>query len=127
MDEIFDLLASRCDDDGFTYASSSEIEKWANERGLSLPDLLDKIGIEIAKRYHSGQDYFELSDSLVNDLWGLLIFRVANNDYIRWPDDFYEVYNAFDAGEFHRLPDRSDDPQADFTKPLIAAFLAKKV
>jgi hypothetical protein len=127
MDEIFDLLASRCDDDGFTYASSSEIENWASERGLSLPDFLDKIGIEIAKRYHSGQDSFELSDSLVNDLWGLLIFRVANNDDIRWPDDFYEVYNAFDSGEFHRLPDRSDDPQADFTMPLIAAFLAKKV
>lgn len=126
MDEIFDLLASRCDDDGFTHAGSDDIEKWAGERGLNLPDFLDVIGIEIAKRYHFGERSFEFSDSLVNDLWGLLIDRVAHNNDIRWPDDFYEVYEAFDAGEFHRLPDRSDNPQADFTKPLIAAFLAKK-
>lgn len=126
MDEIFDLLASRCDDAGFTHAETDEINKWASERGISLSDFLDRIGIEIAERYQAGQRTFQFCDSLVNDLWDALIDRVANNDDVRWPDGFHEVYEAFDAGEFHRLPDQSDDPESDFTKPLVAAFLAKK-
>ena len=126
MDHIFELLASRCDDDGFTSASNDDINKWAGERGLSLPDFLDRIGIEIANRYRSGERRFEFCDSLVNDLYGILIGRVVTNSDVRWPDDFHEVYEAFDAGEYYRLADHSDDPEADFTKPLIAAFLAKK-
>jgi hypothetical protein len=126
MDEFFDLLASRCDNAGFTSADSDDINKWAGERGLNLPDFLDGIGLEIATRYRSGERSFKFCDTLVNHLWGMLIDRVGNNDDVRWPVDFLEVYEAFDAGEYYRLPDHSDDPEADFTKPLIAAFLAKK-
>lgn len=126
MEEVFDLLASRCDAAGSTHAGSDDIEKWATERGLNLTDFLDGFGTEIAKRYHSGALSFEFCDSLVNSLWGELIDRVTKNDDVRWPDDFHQVYEAFDAGEFYRLPDQSDDPESDFTKPLIAAFLANK-
>ncbi len=126
MNAIFNLLASRCDDAGFTHADRNDINKWARERGLSLPDFLDRIGFEIADRYQAGQHTFQFCDSLVNDLWCALIELVVKNDDLRWPDDFYEVYEAFDAGEFHRLPDKSDDPESDFTKPLVAAFLARK-
>lgn len=125
MDGIFDLLASRCDDKGFTQADRTDINKWADERGLSLPDFLDSIGVEIARRYQAGERSFEFCDSLVNDLHGVLIDRVVSEDNVRWPETFFEVYDAFDAGEFHRLANRSDDPTMDFTNPLIAAFVAQ--
>ncbi|WP_033925068.1 hypothetical protein [Sphingomonas sp. 35-24ZXX] len=126
MDDIVDLLASRCDDTGFTHAGSDDIDKWTGERGIDLSDFLDEIGFEIADRYRSGELPFAFCDSLVNNLWGLLMDRMGKHGDFRWPDDFHYVYEAFDAGEFHRLPDQSDDPEADFTRPMIAAFLAKK-
>lgn len=126
MDELFNLLALRCDDAGFTHVDGDDIDKWTGERRLSLPDFLDRIGVEIANGYQAGERSFAFCDSLVNCLWGVLIDRVVSNNDVRWPDDFHKIYEAFDAGEFYRLPDKSDDPESDFTKPLIAAFLAKK-
>ena len=37
-----------------------------------------------------------------------------------WPKLFWRVYEAFDAGELHRKPDKSDDPVSEFTDPEIA-------
>jgi hypothetical protein len=51
MDTIFEILASRCDDEGFTRAGDSDIDKWKDDLGLNLPDFLDQMGAEIAKRY----------------------------------------------------------------------------
>lgn len=36
------------------------------------------------------------------------------------PDLFWQVFSAFDAGEFHRREDKSDDPVAEHTEPAIA-------
>jgi hypothetical protein len=60
----------------------------------------------------------------VNDLWGVLIQRHVDK-VDRWPDLLYEVYDAFDAGEYHRRPDRSDDPIAEFTNTSIATIVAR--
>ena len=32
----------------------------------------------------------------------------------------FEIYEAFDAGEYHRKHDKTDDPVAEFTDPAIA-------
>jgi hypothetical protein len=125
MDDIFDLLASRCDQEGFTYADGIDLDRWANARGLSISDFLDSIGVEIARRYQARERSFDFCDSLVNDLQAELVIRMASNEDVRQPDVFIEVYLAFDAGEFHRLADQSDDPIADFTDPLIDAFVAR--
>jgi hypothetical protein len=124
MDTIFEILASRCDDEGFTRADDSDIDKWKDDLGLNLPDFLDQMGAEIAKRYQAGERSFEFCDSLVNDLWGVLIQRHVDK-VDRWPDLLYEVYDAFDAGEYHRRPDRSDDPIAEFTNTSIATIVAR--
>lgn len=125
IDEIFELLASRFNDQDFARADPVEIDKWANELGLSLPDFLNSICIKIAQEYQAGERSFEFCDFLVNDLYAALINRAANDPNLRWPATFDEVYQAFDGGEFYRTADQSDDPIKDFTDPLIATFLAK--
>ena len=125
MDEILEVLISRMDEHGYTRVDEIDVELWANRLDLSVSIFLDQMGELIARKYHSGNLTFEFCNSLVNDLWGVLIERVHMPGEIAWPDLFHEVYEAFDAGEYHRTSDQSDDPIADFTDPLIAVIVGK--
>lgn len=125
MDEIFEVLRSRSDEHGFTRADGNDVDLWAKNLGLSASAFLDRIGGVTASKYHAGQATFEFCDSLINDLWNVLIERVGKANEIYSPELFYEVYDAFDAGEYHRSADMSDNPIADFTDPLIAQIVGK--
>ncbi len=59
----------------------------------------------------------------MNDLWRAALSGLAQSDEFEIPFPFYDVYEAFDAGEYHRKEDRSDDPVADFTDPMISELL----
>lgn len=65
---------------------------------------------------------FEFCDAVVNQLWGLLIEKQRSGAFTP-PGLFMRVYEAFDAGEYHRTADASDDPIATFTDPQIAAIV----
>ncbi len=63
-----------------------------------------------------------ICDEIMNDLWRILISSF-NGGLL--PSPFYEIYEAFDAGEYHRRSDRSDNPAANYTEPMIQAILLK--
>jgi len=62
----------------------------------------------------------------VNDLWNLLIERTIVDPTNAWPETFYRVYDAFDAGEYSLRSDgsHSNDPVSEFTDPAIAGIIA---
>jgi hypothetical protein len=49
--------------------------------------------------------------------------HIANADERR-PELFWNVYVAFDEGEYHRDNNRQDDPIEAYTRPLIAQILS---
>ena len=107
------------------YVSTDTWRQLSNDVLLPLTETFDLFGTHLAKMYDQGVLDYEFCDSLVNIAWSdwLAIFDKENGS--KWPADFYEVYEAFDAGEYYRKDDKSDDPVADHTDPMIRDFLER--
>ncbi len=123
-DGIFDELAARSDDEGYTIADDADLDRWAKNLGVTWLKALDVIGAELARKYHQGVVNYEFGDSLANDLEGILISRHEQLGDGEWPSLFWDVYEAFDAGEFQRPTDGNADPVALYTDPAIADIVA---
>ena len=124
FDGIFHELAARCDDEGYTIADDADLDRWATNLGVTWLKALDLIGAELARRYHQGAVNYEFGDSVANDLEGILISRHQQVADGEWPRLFWEVYEAFDAGEFRRPKDGNADPVALYTDPALAEIVA---
>jgi hypothetical protein len=92
---------------------------------LSLSGTLNYFATCLANMYYRGDLNYEFCDALVNIAWSDILSEFGGEKTDAWPSDFYEVYEAFDAGEFHRKEDKSDDPEIDHTVPLIREFLER--
>ena len=126
FDPIFQELSSRCDGDGYTRADKTDIARWAGARDVRVPVFIDQMGAELAKRYHAKLVDYAFGDSLANDVWGVMILGLPKEgDHEDWSAIFCEVYEAFDAGEFHRPGDEDADPVKLYTDPAIAEIVAK--
>lgn len=80
------------------------------------------VSLRLAQRFDAGDMDYTVCDAIMNDLWGIFLSAFDGGSV---PSPFYEIYEAFDAGEYHREPDGSDDPIADHTRPLIREILAE--
>ncbi len=88
---------------------------------MSNHEFYNKISLKIATKYLEGSLSYDIGDAIMNDLFGITIkFDVENT-----ASPFFEVYLAFDAGEFHRRADRSDNPEADYTRPMLEELIAR--
>jgi hypothetical protein len=77
------------------------------------------MGRSIAKRYHQGELSYAFCDGVMNGLWTRVLegFGPGTNEM---PEPSSEIYEALNAGEFHRKHGKTDDPVAEFTDPAIA-------
>ena len=102
------------------------LERVASELGIQAPDLLNDLATCIAHEYSQKKLSFDDADAIMNAAFSASTspeFLAAYERAI--PSAMYEVYLAFDAGEFRRPTDSdSTDPEIKYTKPLIAKFLA---
>ena len=80
---------------------------------------------ELARLYEKRILDYEFCDFLINEAWSEWMFTFLEQNENTIPVDFYEVYEAFDAGEYYRTKDKSDDPVADHTNPQIKQFLER--
>ncbi|WP_105371835.1 hypothetical protein [Neorhizobium huautlense] len=99
-----------------------DVVRWAG--GFNNHDFYNTAAVEIAVGYHRNELGYTFCDGLMNDLWRAVLegFGPGTNQV---PEPFYEIYIAFDAGEYHRRPDKSDDPVAEFTNPDIAELVTR--
>ncbi|ABC64211.1 hypothetical protein [Erythrobacter litoralis] len=121
---IFEELDARVDKEGYTFASEEDVDRWAGQLDVDWLSCLDLIGAELAKKYHANEVSYEFGDSLANDLNSTLMFRHEQVPEGSWPSLFWEVHEAFDAGEW---PPKTDelDPIEQYTKPEIARIVAR--
>lgn len=99
-----------------------DIVRWAG--AFNRWDFYNSVALEIVKGYHHRELSYTFCDGLINDLWSGVQegFGPGKNDV---PEPFFEVFEAFDAGEYHRKSDNSDDPVAEFTDPAIAELATR--
>jgi hypothetical protein len=95
---------------------------------LTPPALLNALGLHVAQKYAAGEMSFEEADTIMNAAFGAAVseeFWAKHDRTI--PESMYEVYLAFDAGEYCRPSDGEGiDPELKYTKPAIASFLASQ-
>jgi hypothetical protein len=97
-----------------------EIESYSKGCGLSLEAALNSIALAVARRYASGEMHFPECDAVMNTLhsWSLL-----NRDSLL-PEPAYQVFLAFDNGEYRHAADAADvDTEAKYTRPMITELL----
>ncbi|WFU06265.1 hypothetical protein QA648_24430 (plasmid) [Rhizobium sp. CB3171] len=98
--------------------SSDDVLGWVGS--LSNHDFFSSVGLRIARKYRAGTVNYSVCDSIMNDLWSVLVGHLEEHAL---PSPFYEIYIAFDAGEYHRMADYSDVPERDYTVPMIDNIL----
>ena len=93
-------------------------------RSMPLSHLFDLASLHVARSYERTTLTFEDADRIMNGLWGLLFQQPIENIVI--PEITQDIFEAFDQGEYHHAGDSDDiDPEAKYTRPLVAAALAK--
>jgi hypothetical protein len=97
-----------------------EIAEWSEKTGLLRSNLYDALALRLAFGFHNHSFDFDFCDQVVNDLHAVI--SVQNEDR---PELFWNVFLAFDAGEFYPNGDRSIDPVEAFTRPQIAQIIRK--
>ena len=96
----------------------TDITRWALNTGLARGEIYDRIAIWIARGFHRSELSFEFCDRIVNSIHGVI--TLGNEDR---PKLFWDVFLAFDSGEFYRTNDRTRDPVDEFTRPLISVAI----
>ena len=102
----------------------SRAEEIRQRSGLTFNDLLDAVALRVAREYAAGRMSFTEGDLVANGLWQLFLFREPPPESI--PDVMWNVYLAFDAGEFLDPGEPpGTDPEEKYTRPQIEAVVAQ--
>jgi hypothetical protein len=120
--EVFDIIGElkRFYIEGVHYRdldrhlTEADVLRWSAARGLSRRQLFDEIAKCLALGFYSSELSFEFCDAVVNDLAG----PVTNTDGPK-PEFFWDVYSAFDEGEYYHGNNRDEDPVETYTRPMI--------
>jgi len=121
MIDALQAIIDRFSEDPEARVTQGDVSIWAGS--LNNWDFYNSISLQIAQKYQAGELSYATCDRLMNDLWGAVVSGLPHPEEAEIPDPFYDIYLAFDAGEYHRKADRSDDPVADFTNPMISELL----
>src|SRR5580692_5647206 len=95
--------------------TDNDIQRWSALIGEPRSALYEQIAIYLAHGFHSSELDFEFCDAIVNSIHAVIISANENR-----PDLFWEVFLAFDAGEYYHGNNRNEDPAEVYTRPLIA-------
>lgn len=98
----------------------SDIIRWCEQTDLARDPFFDHLALRLAHGYHMDELPFGFCDAVVNDLFRCIVLSHG----VQFPNLFWDVFQAFDGGEFHRSSAKDDDPEAEFTRPMIAQIVA---
>jgi hypothetical protein len=100
------------------HLSEADVERWSDACGWSRSQLFDEIAICLALGYNTSDLSFGFCDMVVNDLYS----PVTNTSGSK-PQIFWDVYSAFDQGEYYHDNNRDEDPVEVYTRPMIARLV----
>ena len=96
-----------------------DVAEWASQEGVERAVIYDDFARYLALAFHNKRLPFAFCDAVMNDLDGVITHA---DD--RRPDLFWDVYLAFDEGEYIHDGNRAEEPSATFTRPMIARIVA---
>jgi hypothetical protein len=99
--------------------TEDDIRRWMDLLGEPRPVLYDRIATYLARGFDSSELPFAFCDAVVNDIHGV----ITSTDQHR-PELFWEVFLAFDEGEYYHNNKRDEDPVEMYTRPQIARIVA---
>lgn len=101
--------------------TNEDVARWSSSSGLFLAEIYDVVAIHLAVGFRKQAFDFGFCDDVVNQLQGGSLHSRED-----WPNLFWDVFLAFDAGEYyHTGDDQLLDPVEKYTKPLLDAAIAK--
>ena len=100
------------------HLTEQDVQRWSIVCGWSRSQLFDEIAKCLALGFNTSALSFEFCDMVVNDLFGLV---TSTSGPI--PQLFWEVYLAFDEGEYYHGNNRDEDPVEAYTRPMIARIV----
>ncbi len=83
--------------------------------GLSRSQVFEEIARFLALGFNDSELSFSFCDAIVNDLFGPYTDTAKPKSELFW-----EVYLAFDEGEYFHDNNREEDPVEVYTRPMIA-------
>jgi hypothetical protein len=104
------------------HMTEADVLRWSAARSLSRRQLLDEVAKCLALGFYSLELSFEFCDAVVNDLAG----PVTNTDEPK-PELFWDVYSAFDEGEYYHGNNRDEDPVEIYTRPMIERIVKESL
>ncbi|AJQ94822.1 hypothetical protein [Gynuella sunshinyii] len=100
----------------------------ARSHNLTLAQFANMFALALAQSYREQRYDFAFCDNAANWLFGFMTdetFLASNNNTL--PSPAYDVYLAFDAGEYHHRGDDKDVvAEEKYTKPLILEILSRQ-
>jgi hypothetical protein len=98
--------------------TDADIQCWSESLGRPRAAVYELIALHLARGFHNFALTFRYCDDIVNDLHSV----ISSLDECR-PPLFWEVFLAFDEGEYYHGNNRQEDPEATYTRPLIARIV----
>jgi hypothetical protein len=100
------------------HLTESDVLRWSTVGGRSRSQVFEEIAMFLALSFNTSELSFEFCDALVNDLFG------PYTDTSRPKSElFWDVYLAFDEGEYYHDSNRDEDPVETYTRPMIARIV----
>lgn len=94
------------------------------DHATDFVDASNEISLRVARRLVDGTLGYESADVVMNWLWVHVTDWMAAVDPRQLPEPMYSIYDAVDAGEYHRPDDPPDlDPVRTYTMPAIVSIL----
>jgi hypothetical protein len=94
--------------------TSTDVDRWSGLIAGSRSKLHDQVALILAQGFQTPELSFAFCDAVINDLHGV----ITSADEHR-PEFFWEVYLAFDEGEYYHGNNREEDPVEVYTPPMI--------
>jgi len=98
--------------------AESDVQRWSSSLGVPRSALYDQIALHLARGFHASELTFEFCDFVMTDLFGVITSAGEHQS-----DHFWEVFCAFDEGEYYHDNNRDEDPVEKFTRPMIARIV----
>lgn len=98
--------------------TTEDIDDWSRGAAVTRRRALDEAAVAVARAFDDGTLNFEVADEAMNDLWSIAL-RVDED----WSPLFFDIYEAFDAGEWSSDPEM--DPVETFTRPNVREILSR--
>jgi hypothetical protein len=101
------------------HLDDADLLRWSALHGWSRSQLFEEIAKFLAAGFNASELSFEFCDAIVNDLFHPYIDTLKPKSELFW-----DVYLAFDEGEYYHDSNRQEDPVETYTRPMIARIVA---